>query len=477
MRLLLPLLLVLSVCTRGRAQVLVSAEEQDPALAFILNLSLPIVATYDVQNIKILYNTTDVFGQPTVASGLLCVPANPNNVYPMAVYNHGTVSDREQVPSREGVLERLLPQGIASQGYITVAPDYLGLGDNPGIHPYVHADSEASAGRDLLLAAKEWLAANNRRQNGQLFLTGYSQGGHATAALHRELVQNPTPGLEVTSATYLSGPYSIADVMRTTIFEDELVTLPGYIAYTYASYDYVYGLYDSLGQVFVPPYVTLTDSFVNQTIQLGEYDSLLTARLMENDHILADIFQDSIRQQLADNDPNDPIIRALRDNDTYDWAPDEPTLIYYCTADLQVPPRNAILADSVMRANGAPAITLTNGGPLDHGGCVIPASVATLDFWRDLVNIFPTSTLTVQQETPFVLAPNPVKVGEEMRFLTPDGEAVHYRLYDMTGREVLRGVSGLGSGVRVPAELTAGTFVLKAELASGESVVRRIIVR
>ena len=52
-------------------------------------------------------------------------------------------------------------------------PDYIGMGDSPGFHPYVHAKSEATASIDMVRAAREYLSTTNFVDNNELFLTGY----------------------------------------------------------------------------------------------------------------------------------------------------------------------------------------------------------------------------------------------------------------------------------------------------------------
>ena len=472
-------LLVLSLS--ASAQTYVSVEAQDTTRIGFAALLFPgRFFPYTSANFKIIYNTVDVFGQPTTASGLLAIPTDRSLVYPMAVYSHGTVQNREAVPSRLGVQERLLPSGLAQSGYITVAPDYLGLGDSDvPIHPYVHAASEASAGRDLILAAQQWLDEQGIAYNDQLFLTGYSQGGHATQALHRDIELNPgDDGLTVTAATHLSGPYSISDVMRNTLFT-ELQTLPGYIAYTYISYGYVYDLFDDFGEIFQPEYVPNVDSFATGLLDLGVFDLNLERRLRANGDELADIFQDSIRQQLATKDLTAPVIQAMLDNDTYDWAPESPTLIYYCTEDEQVPFRNALLADSVMTANGSTAVTLGNGGPQGHGDCIFPAVTATLGFWDNLVEISPVSTRNILVDAPEVsLFPNPVRMGERLRLQGLDlQQARAYQLYDQLGRVTAYGTLAADGALTVPTKLTPGIHLLRVELGNGTAMVRRLVIR
>ncbi|MEL6276624.1 MAG: hypothetical protein AAFU03_16110, partial [Bacteroidota bacterium] len=219
------------------AQELISVTYQENISAASLSNQFDIQAEYDLAAYKVVYTSTDPFGAEVTLSGMLAIPiADEDLNFPLAVYNHGTAFSRESVPSRIGVFERSFVNVIATFGYITIAPDYVGLGDDPSPHPYVHAATEASAGRDMINAVKIWLEEQPISFNDQLFLTGYSQGGHASMALHRDIESNPgDDGLEVTAAAHLSGPYSISGVMKEIITENQAVTFPGYLAQTYIS--------------------------------------------------------------------------------------------------------------------------------------------------------------------------------------------------------------------------------------------------
>jgi hypothetical protein len=471
------LLLGLLTSFSASAQDIVTVEQQTTTLASILNIVLPVRVDYDVANYKITYSTVDALGQPDTASGLLCVPLIGDVEVPLAVYNHGTVGERNAVPSTSTTGERLLVHAIAASGYITLAPDYIGLGESDGIHPYVHAASEASAGRGMLIAVREGLRDENVLCNDQLFITGYSQGGHAAQALHRDIQTNPADdGLVVTAASHLSGPYSISEVMANTLFSEGLATLPGYIAYTYVSYNSVYGLYDSLAQAFVPPYLPAIDSFAREQLSLGDFNTRLTQLLIDNNAPLADILQDSVRQVLAEGDPAAPINMALADNDTYDWAPTAPTLIYYCTEDEQVPFRNAIIADSVMRANGSTSVLLETGGARDHGGCVVPALTRTIEFWELYAERIPLSLGNPVARPDVLLAPNPIAAGGLLRLNGLSSSVLPYHLYDTSGRQIVSGSTTTDGTLRLPEHLTRGLHLLRIGLEDGTSLVRRVMV-
>jgi len=264
--------------------------------------------------------------------------------------------------------------------------------------------------------------------------------------------------------------------MVSTIFQEGNATLPGYIAYTYISYDYVYNLFDSLAQAFVPPYLDPIQRFADQEITLTVFNEELDNLLMANGAQFNAIFQDSIREVLRSGDPTHPINMALADNDTYDWAPEQPTLIFYCTADEQVPFRNAILADSVMRANGSTSVVLESGGPLNHNGCVIPAMTRTIQFWDEYAEI--VSSLGAPVERPeLTLSPNPVHPGGALQINGLETSELPFVLYDASGREVVRGSTNSTSRIRLPNRLRSGLHVLRIGLADGTSVVRRVVVR
>ncbi|MFN0074264.1 MAG: lipase family protein, partial [Chloroflexota bacterium] len=101
---------------------------------------------------------------------------------------------------------------FASYGYAVVVADYLGLGSSPGYQAYCHARSEATCVVDALRAGKSLCASNNVTLNAQLFLAGYSQGGHVTMAAHRELETFHTNEFTVTASAPCAGPYDLGGV-------------------------------------------------------------------------------------------------------------------------------------------------------------------------------------------------------------------------------------------------------------------------
>ena len=177
----------------------------DPTYALI---NLITYKNYSVSAVKVVYETIDGQGDPAEASGMIFLPQPAEMSYlPMMSYLHGTLTSFSDLPSNLGGAESVVGWIMAMDGYISVLPDYLGMGDysDPSIHPYHHADTEASASVDLLKAALQYCSSPEvyAKPSGDLYLSGYSQGAHAALATQRELQSDPLPGLTPVSYTHL----------------------------------------------------------------------------------------------------------------------------------------------------------------------------------------------------------------------------------------------------------------------------------
>ncbi|MDQ3015525.1 MAG: T9SS type A sorting domain-containing protein [Bacteroidota bacterium] len=410
---------------------------------------------YDIDLYKIRYKTLDINMQPDTASGLLVLPQVPSDTQlPIVVYGHGTTSGPTDVPSQlRGGFE--VAMAYAGKGFATAAPDYLGLGDSRGFHPYVHAASEASASLDMLFATYEFLELNDPDYDPNfLFLSGYSQGGHASMALHKEIEDFWSIIIPVTAATHMSGPYSLSGVMRDKILSDESYNSPAYIAYIFLGYNEVYNLYNDVSEVFKEPYATSIESFYNGNINLTMLNATLITQLNAGgDTIVKRMLQDSIVEALA-NDINHPLNIALQENDTYNFAPTSPTKLYYCGGDITVSPANSLVAEAEMNALGAidlEAVDLNSG--LTHGACVFPAVLSSIDFFLSFVNGTGIEDLDKNADQ-LTVYPNPAFDEITVRW-NEASAGMDYLIIDAKGVTVSQGhsssdrisVSGLTSGL------------------------------
>ena len=121
---------------------------------------------------------------------------------PILSINHGTVTGRDEVAS---IWPTNTPEGVtglwmASMGYYSCLPDYPGFGVSEILHPYVHAKSLAISIIDMIRAAKQYAEKSGISLAEQLFLTGYSEGGYATLATHKEIENSYSDEFRVTAS-------------------------------------------------------------------------------------------------------------------------------------------------------------------------------------------------------------------------------------------------------------------------------------
>jgi len=424
---------------------------------------------------KITYETPDVQGNTSIASGLMAVPDDTTKVYPLLCYQHGTSSSKTDVPSNMNG-ESALPILFAGLGYLTVTPDYLGLGDSPGFHPYVHAETEASAGVDALRAIQDYALSNQICTENRVFLTGYSQGGHASAALHRSLDQGGE--YNVVAGSHLSGPYSVSVVMRELLLSTTPYNRPAYLINTMFSYQYVYGnLYNDMTEAVKPAYVDKCNQYFNNQISLTDLNDYLVAELTaaEGAPIASLIFNDDFRAAV-ETDPNHPVNIALALNDTHDWAPAAPTRLYYCVGDDQVPFENSVVAEAAFIANGTVNIDAVNLGNFDHVGCVTPALFSTVQLFTPIQGTLQTCSFvsSVDEETmSFQVYPNPSNGVFFVRDFPSNGEV---RLLDLQGRMLLHQRIAEGNQEIRTGGLSDGLYFLDFQ-TDGGSFRHKLVIK
>ena len=456
------------------AQEVVAVEDQLVTSNIILSVVVGQPIEYSVHNYAVSYTTTDAFGQPDTATGLVCVPEVDGLVFPLAVYNHGTVNNRDEVLSVVGVQERFVAQAISGSGFITLAPDYLGLGGNDGIHPYFHAATEASAGRDMIIAVRAWLDENESPRSDQVFVTGYSQGGHASMALHR-LLEETDEGPSVTAAAHLSGSYIVRppSVQGLASSNPNPNTLRFFLNQVIA-YEYVYNLYGGVDSLFKVPYRAPVQSYVEEAIDLQQLGEEIVALIQDNNAVVGDIFIDQYVTDVLDMDPE--LVNAYTENTVLDWAPEQPTLLYACPGDEIVNPVNAQIAFDTMTARGSESVTLTFGPEASHLDCVPFAALAAVEFFLERADVFPVSTGTPVDRPEVRMSPNPVGAGEQLAVYGVEGQRP-FVIYDQSGRLLTRGETSANGRIGIPASLPRGVVVIRLGLGDGTFVVRRVMVR
>lgn len=229
----------------------------------------------DVQYIK--YGTVGAKGESTTASAALMVPTGSgttpkgtlcNTPRPIVLFAHGTTIEKRYNladftdPTNPAYSQALLLAAeFAAQGYIVVAPNYAGYdSSNLGYHPFLVADQQSKDMMDALAAAKTALPtlSSGASASNQLFVTGYSQGGHVAMATHRAL---QTAGIPVTASAPMSGPYAMALTADAIVGGEVNLGSTIFLPLVVTAYQKSYGdLYTSTSDFYEDAYATGIES-------------------------------------------------------------------------------------------------------------------------------------------------------------------------------------------------------------------------
>jgi pimeloyl-ACP methyl ester carboxylesterase len=325
-------------------------------------------ARYDVEQWSIAYTTIDLRGELVTASGGVFFPVGVSGAVPLVSFSHGTQTVKSAVASNPASINT---HGIvnASDGSAIVVADYLGMGiDSAHPQAYLNAAIGAATSVDALLAAQRMANRQEIQLDGRLFVYGYSQGGQVAMALLRELERNPRRGLTVTAGAPMSGPYDLYGTAKSNLTNPVALkarSVSSIFAVTAAWQ--MYGIADRLDELLIPPY----DEVGLRIQSTGMTDAELGAVVP---FISRDVLRPSLIESILNN-PDAPFSRAMRENETYDWAPRTPIRIYFATQDLQVTPQNARVAIARMRELGAQNVDTVNLGPLSHAAAQWPAFI------------------------------------------------------------------------------------------------------
>ena len=432
-----------------------------------------------VDGFSVKYNTTDEAGNPVIASGAVYIPSMLNNCpyVPLTVYEHGTEFQEDNVPSTG----YYYTQGVffSTTGYITVLPDYLGLGSNPGYHLYHHAETEATATLDLIRAVREYLdmQTNIVKDNGQLFITGYSHGGHSAMATHKYIQENNLQSeFNVVMSVPMSGAYDLVGAQYNLIFDgDSSYYASPFLPYILTSMQEVYGnLYNNLSDVYDAPYdVNIQNLLANGNSSFYQWYVGIGGSNYYN------FMQDSVlNNMLADvNRDIHPIHIALKANNVYRWVPQAPVRMLYCGADSMVSPNNAIVALDTMLslgANDVQAVNIDNNA--DHSGCFKPSIVQALNFFEQLAVHCIYLDLSEEEDgkNDYSILPNPAS--DEIIFKGISLENRYILITSMNGKEVLFVEGNNENKVNIKS-LPKGTFIVHVQNEEGKTLYQSRLIK
>lgn len=337
----------------------------------VANALLPTTSSYGAEVYKVVYNTIDTKGNAAIASGLLVVPTipageSPNNRFSMLVESHGTITQDSQAPSVSTGYHRLL-LSYAADGFVTLAPDLHGFGSSQvAVHPYIIGKNSADVSIDMMRAVRDWALDSGIRFDGKIMLSGYSQGGYTTMALHKELESNYTTEFPVTASTPMAGPYDVSGVMLNRMIDGTPHPNPFFAADILLAYQDAYGFATGISDFLRAPYATTVPPlFTGRSSSGDQINAALPSSKLTADMLVPAFYT-------AFQNSTHPLRARLAENNVSNWKPKAPIQMYHCAADDNVPYENSAVTLSRMRALGATNVNLTDPLPTPagtHGGC------------------------------------------------------------------------------------------------------------
>lgn len=344
--------------TYGRQQTLNYLNSVYPEATLLLN-DIPMIHVF-----VITYPTIKPGGQKVLASGVMLKPVSRTITNkPLVEYIHGTLTSNNEAPSktvRAGFNLRpdiyvhqhiLRPLFLAAQGYTVIIPDQLGYGASNGIpHPYLNAQWGAQTAVDMIAAVK------NTTLSSKVFVTGYSEGGHAAYATQRMLETMANPPKQVIGCVAAAGPYDLVTMAGAALQYDLPTTTP-LLAFFILTANSTDGWNRPMNTIFNAPYDTLVPELFNNK---HPYEDTAVLNVSPFQVFKMDFLQGFLSGQ------DTQVVSYLQRQTVLPYVPNAPICFFASGGDDLVPPDLAWQAFGTLTQNGTVNMDKVFIAPLDN---------------------------------------------------------------------------------------------------------------
>ncbi|MEU9188129.1 alpha/beta hydrolase [Streptomyces sp. NPDC048484] len=315
---------------------------------------------YGVRAYRLTYRTVDPFGKPTTATGLLSLPKGGGHRLDLVSDTHGTMVHRGYAPSAGEDFGRIPSYLNASAGRAVAAPDYLGLGDGPGRHPYMDTRSSVTAAVDMLRASRTAAGQLGRPLTGDVYATGFSQGGAVAMALGHAIEEGADRRFRLKALAPVAGPYDLTGEEIPGLYDGRVNDISGvlYISYFLVAQNRLHPLWKDPAEVFRAPYAARVEGLFD-----GEHEEedVIAGLAPTVEKLLMPGFLKELRK------PTGAFLRTLRGNsEGCAWKPDVPVRLYAGRVDSDVPIGNARSCARDLAKRGVRAQLVDQGADADH---------------------------------------------------------------------------------------------------------------
>lgn len=187
----------------------------------------------NVSGYQVVYTTHGSDGNPYNVSGAILIPKSPTPLKGVIIYYHAAGLNRKDVPSNfngdEYEVAKLMASTLASDGYVVLLPDYIGLGgDKEAVSPYMlYPSLNALSGIYMLKLLPQVVPALRfelKNRHVGLYLTGYTEGAEY-ALWAAKILQENKPYLErygfnLQRVVGLAGTYNLSKVMLPYLYSN-----------------------------------------------------------------------------------------------------------------------------------------------------------------------------------------------------------------------------------------------------------------
>ncbi len=211
---------------------------------------------YDVDLYRVYYSSKNL-GKDMVLSGMVALPLLPRGQsLSHHQYHHGTLlpvdlplgpvgkdaPSLSDVKSSRGKFQqmemRVFGMFTASNGYLVSLPDYAGYSISMETeHPYGIGDELATQSVHMIQATRQLAEKMKWGLNGQLYLSGWSEGAYAAVATHK-MIESEHPDWDLRMTAALAGPYNFIRFMEYVIDRKKTIFLPLYNWAFYSAFGY-----------------------------------------------------------------------------------------------------------------------------------------------------------------------------------------------------------------------------------------------
>lgn len=349
--------------------------------------------------VKIKYKTKGQNDEDITASGLLVIPStseayaayrasqgeDPFSIS-MICDNHGTIFTDAEAPSNVEVTDGVPNHSLAVlmtgyAGFAAVLPDYIGYGESSSTKkPYMMRKSAAQDSLDMVRASMKYMIDNNILVNGQLFISGYSQGGYNALALARDIETNYSDDFTLKGIAPMAAPSMLKTFGDNVLQSDANMSVPAFMAFIADSYSH-YSDNLTLDEMILD---SKEDAFNGLFDGTNDITTIHTNLLLPLNAPTIGLFESDFISEYS-NDSNHKLKQLFEENDVVSWGSKSKINLIHCENDEVIPYAMSAGAKQSLETYGSSDVTLTPiSGAYTHSSCGSLAYAAAVSWFANL---------------------------------------------------------------------------------------------